>query len=86
MACLVIPGGGFVCGRPRPGPCSVPGCGRMHGILCDFPVERKGAKGTCDAKLCRRCAKELGPEIHVCPAHAKVPFPGAVQLELGAKP
>lgn len=67
---------GIICTRGRrPGPCSVPGCGRPHEVLCDYqlvPLEFGKEPKTCDAKLCRRCAKHVGPDRDLCPPHAKL--------------
>jgi hypothetical protein len=40
--------------------------------LCDFPV---GRRGTCDAGICTRCAKSVGPDRDFCPRHAKAELP-----------
>jgi hypothetical protein len=58
------------CGPRGPRPrCSVPGCGRPVERECDFPVQRRGKPGTCDAKLCATHAKPAGPDRDLCPAH-----------------
>jgi hypothetical protein len=54
--------------RPR---CSVPGCDRPQAALCDYPVERKGRKGTCDTSMCATHRTSVGPNRDHCPAHAK---------------
>jgi hypothetical protein len=40
-------------------------CGAAAPFLCDHP---KGGK-TCDAPLCAKCARTVGPEQHRCHAH-----------------
>jgi hypothetical protein len=35
---------------------------------CDAPTQRRS--GTCDQHLCAKCAVEVGPDRHLCPAHA----------------
>jgi hypothetical protein len=57
-------GRGFICSRgPRPR-CA---CGQPATIQCDAPTKRKS--GTCDRHLCASCAREVGPDRHVCPEH-----------------
>ncbi len=60
--------------RPRPARCSV--CkARPHTRLCDGPGKRPGK--TCNAKLCDRCAKHVGPDRDLCPAcglHPELPL------------
>lgn len=81
MPCYPINDGtgrtGFVCTRGRrPAPCSVPGCGRPHTKLCDYPTKTKS--GTCDAKLCdTHAVKQLDAigegerdSRDYCPPHA----------------
>jgi hypothetical protein len=60
-----------------------------EGKLCDFPV---GNGKTCDAAMCKDCARTLGHQntdvgsglkkmhdtIDVCPIHRGQPFPKAV--------
>jgi hypothetical protein len=81
MVCSVVklPNGAamIVCGlRPRPKPCSHPGCGVRHASkLCDWPL---GAGKTCDKPLCERHAVEVGPDRHYCPDHQ-----AERQLEMG---
>lgn len=41
-------------------------CGFELEYLCDFPV---GESGTCNKKLCDKCAFEIKPDIHLCPEH-----------------
>ena len=42
-------------------------------LLCDFVVgkTRGGKDITCDKPICDHCAKEVGPDKHFCPRHAK---------------
>lgn len=52
---------------------ATPGCTRRHVALCDYPVERKGKKGTCDIRMCERCRWAV-PDAHdtdYCPAHRR---------------
>lgn len=42
-------------------------CGTFSEVLCDWPM---GEGKTCDAPLCCRCARNIGPELDLCPAHA----------------
>lgn len=68
-------GAGFTaitCGGRAPA-CSVPGCGRESTAACDYPVVRRGRKGTCDKKLCDRCRVRQGDDIDFCPPHSKLP-------------
>lgn len=58
--------------RSSAAPCSTPGCHNRHTKLCDYPVTRNGQPGTCDAKLCDRCAKRVGPNKDFCPAHERL--------------
>lgn len=45
-----------------------PTCGAgMVKFSCDFPV---GEHGTCDQKMCLKCALEIKSDIHLCPMHA----------------
>lgn len=69
MPCIPVPGG-IVCTRgARTAPCSVPGCGRRHTKLCDFPIATRD--GTCDAMLCDAHATRVAPNKDYCPPHAK---------------
>lgn len=60
---------GFVCGPRRPRPRCV-GCGKPAPLLCDWKVERRSKKATCDAPICAACALEPALEKHLCPTHA----------------
>jgi hypothetical protein len=39
-------------------------------FLCDYPM---GEGKTCDAPMCRKHAREVGPDRHYCPWHAEGP-------------
>ena len=77
MACerVQLEGGGvaIVCGRfPRVRPRKCRGCGQKTAdLLCDGP---KPGGRTCDAPVCAKCAKTIGPDRHLCPA-CQVPPP-----------
>ncbi len=63
----------IVCSRGRKArkPCSV--CGRQpHSKLCDFKLTGAKAGKTCDLEMCSSCAKHVGPDRDLCPAHAKL--------------
>lgn len=49
------------------GMCMTSGCSGRAEFLCDFPSSTKNGK-TCDTKCCRRCAKQVGENVHHCPA------------------
>lgn len=69
MRCRYI-GGAIVCGpRLR---CATVACRGEGTLLCDFPVKRRGRDATCNRRVCRRCAKSVGPELDYCPPHARV--------------
>lgn len=78
---FTLPNGarGFICSRtPRPR-CA---CGNPATLQCDAPTRR--STGTCDRHLCERCAIEVGPELHLCQAHADR-APGVVQTAQDAQ-
>jgi hypothetical protein len=61
----------IICSRAtRRAPCKY--CGAPHTKLCDYPVERNGKPGTCDIRMCDRCATNGGHEIDYCRPHAKM--------------
>lgn len=43
-------------------------CSAPSTKLCDFKAP--GAKRTCDASMCDRHAKSIGPDLDRCPDHA----------------
>lgn len=57
---------GFMCGKNLDLPICC-NCRLICEYLCDFPV---GKNGTCDRKLCQKCALEIKNDIHLCPEHA----------------
>jgi len=60
----------IVCTRGRrPKPCVH--CRQPSSRLCDFPVERNGKAGTCDAALCARCTWAISGDRDLCRAHVK---------------
>jgi hypothetical protein len=74
MVCEVVKGPFgpmIVCGPRRPRKrCA---CGAVATLQCDWPVPGK-ASGTCDAWLCRRCARHVGADTDYCPAHEEKPL------------
>ena len=48
--------------------------GRTHpaNLLCDFVIGTTlgGDPITCDAKVCSKCAKRVGPDKDFCPKHS----------------
>jgi len=45
-------------------------CGHREAeVLCDGPVQTKTTLWTCDAAMCRACAKHEEPDRDFCPAH-----------------
>lgn len=67
MAChhVKLPGspGVIVCTRGRRRRCQ---CGATASLQCDWKV---GEGKTCDAHICPGCAREVGPDKHLCPTH-----------------
>lgn len=72
MACIPLPGGGFICGvrRPKEKPCSA--CGAPSTRLCDFPLKGKLTGKTCSKPICDRCAAAFGDDVDYCPPHARL--------------
>lgn len=64
-----LPGGGvaIVCSRGRRDQVQhCCGCGGVATLQCDWKV---GKGLTCDSWICSGCAKEVGPDKHLCPRH-----------------
>jgi len=62
---------GWACSRgERPQRCKE--CGGRAIKLCDYPLAGRKAGATCDAKLCGRCAVNVGPDRDYCGVHARV--------------
>jgi hypothetical protein len=90
MKCTPFRGGlgehqitGFVCGpRQKARECRFCHESRQDGRLCDWPREKGG--GTCDAFMCVKCARNVGPNLDYCPPHAKkaLALSTAVQAKL----
>jgi hypothetical protein len=63
----------IVCGRrgiqSHPQTCETKACGGKATIQCDYPVRRAGKVTTCDRWQCKDCAKEVGPNVHLCKMH-----------------
>lgn len=68
------PIGAFICsrGRRQREPCTVPGCRGDGVVLCDFVLRGPKAGRTCDRRVCRGHAKNVGPDKDYCPVHAKM--------------
>lgn len=47
-------------------------CGRKATIACDHKLTGSKLGKTCDAPLCDRCATSAGPNIDLCPVHARL--------------
>lgn len=62
---------GIACARGRAVRCSTAGCTNSADLLCDWPVTRKGRVGTCDRRVCSRCALARAPGVDYCAAHAR---------------
>lgn len=90
---VTLPGGirAIVCTRGQRLRCA---CGRAPSFQCDAPTQgklissgpnagrvRKG--GTCDKHLCASCATEVGPDRHLCPAHAAEKAAPAAAVQAG---
>lgn len=76
MACSIIRNNGktigFICGDFQEDEVNMDDCSEcgdnwpVAEFLCDYPV---GNDKTCDRKLCRKCAKTVGKDMHYCPTH-----------------
>ncbi|MGI2201042.1 hypothetical protein [Shewanella baltica] len=76
MACSIIRNNGktvgFICGDFQEDEVNMDDCSEcgdnwpVAEFLCDYPV---GNDKTCDRKLCRKCAKTVGKDMHCCPTH-----------------
>jgi hypothetical protein len=64
-------------GRGQRLSCKVPNCGRAQAALCDYPVEKKGKRGTCDFSMCETHRTKVGPNRDHCPAHVALAKQGA---------
>ena len=58
----------IVCGRFRRAPKCKCGSRLPATLLCDWKVKARKS-GTCDAKICKACAKSPAPEKDLCPDH-----------------
>jgi hypothetical protein len=58
----------IACTRGRPRQCA---CGNVATLLCDFPLSGEKIGKTCDAPLCAKCAKHVGPDRDYSPAHGR---------------
>ena len=68
----------IVCGRGQRRRKSCVQCGQPSEVLCDH---RNGDGRTCDAPLCRTCARHVGRNRDYCRAHAADAAP---ELPFGA--
>lgn len=50
-------------------------CGQPATKLCDYPVERRGKRATCDRTMCEAHATKVGPDLDHCAEHAGVAPP-----------
>jgi hypothetical protein len=76
MACSVIRMNGnsvgFICGDFTQDDFNMDSCNECGDtwpaaeVLCDYPV---GNEKTCDRKLCRKCLRTVGRDMHYCPSH-----------------
>jgi hypothetical protein len=70
VTCRAVNEGGMtmiVCGprsrQPRP---ECVACVETAAYLCDWPLDNGK---TCDQPICKRHARERGPDNHICPRH-----------------
>lgn len=65
---FTLPGGatGCLCTRTKQPQCA---CGRLSAYQCDA-LSSGHRSGTCDRHLCAQCATVVGPDRHLCSAHA----------------
>lgn len=72
MPCTVVrlPGGATAIvkhSKPFRKPCVT--CGQPGGLLCDFPVHRRGKVTTCNASMCKEHSVSKGPDLDYCLNH-----------------
>lgn len=49
------------------------GCGAAApGFQCDWKLRGKRKDATCLKHLCASCARQVGPDKHLCPPHARM--------------
>lgn len=58
-------------------------CGRdTVAFLCDYVIAYRTDKAiTCDRGCCRRCARQIGPDLHHCPNHKDKPAAAPARQE-----
>ena len=61
---------GIVCRRSQAKRCAY--CESPSDKLCDAPISKNGKAGTCDKPLCKRCARTIGLNQDLCPAHFRI--------------
>lgn len=47
-------------------------CGQTSMYQCDWKLSGPKKGKTCDAHICGSCAREVGPDKHLCPPHQRV--------------
>ncbi len=55
-------------------------CGNPSTRLCDHKLTGSKAGSTCDAPLCGQCATRIGPNLDLCPAHARAAVKESIRV------
>ena len=62
----------FICSRVPLRHRKCASCGAPATRQCDAPLRGSKEGKTCDRHLCDGCATRIGPDVDLCPAHARL--------------